>query len=171
VELYLATGYDFGFTKLVDVKFENGESRTLDANAGAFFQVGLSFLHLADGLLETRAAIGFKYAAVVASNGSVVAYDFPLEVRELVNLRPFRLGAGVSVALAPKISVSGIPGGRDVDLDTTVGLLVEAEWVWEFRGGTGALSVGPRLLLQRFKATGAPAVDANALGIQVGFTL
>lgn len=172
VEFYASTGYDFGFTKLAEVKFTNGSTRTIDANAGAFLNVGLSFLHLSDGLLETRATIGFKYQAVMASNGHVIFYDFPLEVRELVNLRPIRLGAGVSVALGPQLTASGFPGARDTSIDTSVGLLVEAEYVIEFRGGSGALSIGPRFLLQQFKGSnGGAKVDANALGISLGFTL
>jgi hypothetical protein len=170
VRFVAAVGFDYGFEELLDVEFEDGSDDAIRANGGIFYALGLTFLPFLDGRLYTQATIGFKMDAIDADNGEASFHVFPLEVVEYFHPGAFRVGAGLSLALAPRTRGEGAAEGFDADFDTSAGLVVSADYVWRFRGAPrGFLTVGPRLLLQRLEAPGG-SVDAHALGAVLGFT-
>lgn len=173
VDLYLGVGYDVGFTTLVDVTYSDGSSGSLKANGGLVLAAGATFLKLLDGKLSTRASVGLKYDTLKASNGSVSYRAFPIEVVEQFDAGPVRLGAGLSLSLAPRLSGSGAAAALDASLDPSVGLLLEAQYVFGLGGRTGrGMGLGPRFLWQRLRSTDTGAtVDASALGLVLDFTL
>jgi hypothetical protein len=172
VDLYLSVGYDFGFTNLVKVTYSDGTSGSIRANGGPVWAVGATFLKFLDGRLSTRATVGFKYDSLKASNGSVTYTAFPVEVVEQLNEGPVRLGAGLSLSLAPRLGGSGVAASLDTRFDPSVGVLLEARYVFGFGGAPGqGLGIGPRFLWQRLRSTSTgAAVDANALGLAIDFT-
>jgi len=117
--------------------------------------------------------VGFKYDSLKASNGSVSYRAFPIEVVEQFSAGPVRLGAGLSLSLAPRLSGSGAAASLDASLDPSAGLLLEARYVFASAARPGAAwGSGPRLLWQRLRSTDTGAtVDASALGLVLDFTL
>lgn len=171
VALFGALGYDYGFTKTVEARFADGSTQRLAANGGFALALGAGFFRVLEGRLETRATFGVKYDAIRAKNGSVTFLAFPLEVVELWNLAPLRLGAGLSLSLAPRLRGEGLAQGLDVDFEHSLGFLFQAEYVWRL-GPNRAVLAGPRFLLQRMRAKDSGVVDGtNALGVQIGMTL
>lgn len=172
-ELYFSTGYDFGFTKAVNIRFDDGSSHALHANRGSVLAVGATFLPAYDGALRTRATVGLKYEVVGGSGWNMLYLAVPVEVVEQLALGPVRLGAGASLPLGATYRGTGSFSGFHERLEPSLGLLLEASGVMAFRGGTyGTLAIGPRLLVQRLRwSSGGGAMSANALGLSLSFTL
>jgi len=99
IRAVLTIGGDFGFKDLVQVQFSSGETRSLKANQGLSAALA-SIPTLSDGLLETRATIGVKYASIDASNGDVTWLAFPIELLEFYHLGGLGIGGGVTYELA-----------------------------------------------------------------------
>jgi hypothetical protein len=172
VDLYLALGYDFGFTTLVDVTYSDGSTGSLKANGGLVLAAGATFLKLLDGRVSTRASVGLKYDSLKASNGSVSYLAFPIEVVEQFRAGPVRLGAGLSLSLAPRLSGSGAATSLDARLDPSAGVLLEAMYVFGLGGAPGkGLGIGLRFLWQRLRSTDTgDTVGASALGLVIDYT-
>lgn len=173
VNPYLAFGHDFGFTKLLEATYSNGNKETLRANGGLILSAGATFLQLHDGMASTRATLGLKYDGLHARNGAVTYLAFPVEVVEQLNTGPVRLAGGLSLALGPRLSGSGVASSIGTHFEPSVGLLLEARYVFGMAGARGeGMGIGPRFLWQRLRdrASGV-AVDANALGLVLDWTL
>jgi hypothetical protein len=167
-------GADFGQTTALEVIFDDGTTKKLKYNQGVSVGVGASFLSLLDGRLGTQATIGIEYSAVTASNASIYWLAFPLEVMEVVNLYPVRLGAGLSCLLAPKIKGSGDAQGLEAAFKTSVGFLVEGDVIFrnEANPRHPAWWLGVRYEVNRIQAdAGGPTDDANAFGVVLGGAL
>jgi hypothetical protein len=173
VQLFVSVGAEFGLgDRLAKVVFDDDPDQILHANDGGMLAVGAHFLRLAAGRLYSQATAGVKYASINASNGDLRFVAFPLELLEFASLEPFRVGAGVQLLLGPRLDGDGDFAARDVDYEPALGLVVQADFVWRFRGASrGALIVGPRFLLQTLEVEGGGDVDANALGVALGFEL
>jgi hypothetical protein len=168
---FLAVGYDLGGTKLVQAQLSNGTTPSITANGGFVAAAGVDVFPLGAERLRTRATLGVKYDAIKASNGSIAYIAFPLEVVELVELAPFRVGAGLSLSIAPSLSGSGVAEGIGASMENSLGVVFQGEHEWRVGGQRGsALVLGPRVLWQRlrFEATGK-AVDATAVGLYLGW--
>ena len=154
---------DFGFERLVHVQFSNERRASLELNDGLGVSVGASFLPLAEGRLATRATAGFKIARLRASNGAALFTAFPLELMEAAYVGPLRLGAGLSVLLAPHVSGDGIFAPAHTTFGPAPGAAAEAEWIVSPRTRTG---IGLRASWTRFAAEGI-ARGAPAVGLVV----
>jgi hypothetical protein len=164
-------GFDFGFTDLLKVELTDGSSRSITANQGMFLALGV-VVPYADGLLETQATVGLKYSGIQASNGSADYLVFPIEVLEAVNVAPFRLAAGLVYVPEPRTSGSGVLSEFDVHFESSVGLVLQGEWVFSASRSGTRFSFGPRFVLQKLQVRGGgPVIDANALGAVLSFTL
>ena len=159
-------GFDYGFNELVSVTMEGGGSQSIAANEGLFVSAGLTFLPLLDGRLETQATVGVKGWSIDASNGSLSITMFPIEVLETFRTEPLRLSAGVVFVPGPKTSADGLLAAYDgIEFDNSLGLVLQGEWISMFKNGRGQLSLGPRLVLQKFQvAHGGEVLGANAPG-------
>jgi hypothetical protein len=150
---------EFGFERLLRVEFSNDRRISMNANDGLAVSAGLSFLPLVGGRLGTRASIGFKVDRLRADNGSALFTAFPLDVMEALYLGPLRLGAGLSVLLAPRLGGDGILDTARVAFDPAPGVVADVEWLVAPRARTG---IGLRGSWYRFAANGevqaAPAV-------------
>jgi hypothetical protein len=174
VRFVVQVGADFGLTTAVPLVFEDGTEQDLMYNQGASIGVGLVGLSLADGLLGTQATIGVEYSTVAASNGSVRWLAFPLEVMEVVNLYPLRLGAGLSCLLAPTVKGDGEFSGIDAELKTSFGVLLEGSLIFRNENNPRhpAWWIGVRYEINRVQNTlGGPTDDANAVGLVLGGAL
>lgn len=171
VRLAGTLGFDVGFTNLLKAKMTDGSTQSLAANQGFFFSVGAAFLPLLDGRLQTQATLGVKGWSIDASNGSASLVTFPLEVLEVFQADPLRFAAGLVYLHRPMLSGKGVLDPVDTRFDSSLGLVVEAEWTGRARPGAPLLGFGPRFLWQRFQVRGGgPVFDANALGFVMSFT-
>jgi hypothetical protein len=150
---------DFGFAHLFEVEFTNGRRYSMNLNGGLAGAVGVSFLPLADGRLATRAAVGFKLQTLHASNGNAMFTAIPIEVVEVAYAGPFRLGAGASLLVAPRVKGDGFLEGQSRTFAPAPGGLLEAEWLLVPATRTG---IGVRASWNRFSAgsfsSGGPAI-------------
>jgi hypothetical protein len=171
VRLAGTLGFDVGFEELLEVDMDDGSSRSIAANQGFFVSLGAAFLPLLDGKLETQATLGVKYAGIEASNGEASFVAFPLEVVEVLHANPLRFAAGVVYLHRPGMSGKGVLAAFDVDFESSLGLVLEADWTWRAKPGAPLLAIGPRFVWQRLQVRGGgPVVDANALGFVMSFT-
>jgi hypothetical protein len=167
-----ATGWDYGFNRLLTVTHSNGTKSTMQLNGGSWLAAGASFLPLLDGRLETRATVGFKYDVLAVKGGSLAYFAFPVDLMESLNAKPLRLSAGATLLLGPRLV-----GAKDLEpfslrLRTSLGVVAQAEWVLPFQSGTGSFSVGLRYVWLRLEPrTGGVADDASAFGAVAGVTL
>ena len=164
-------GFDYGFTELLKLKYSDGSSETLGANEGFYLSAGVAFLKLPLELvtLDTAATIGVKGWNVGADNGKMDYLAFPLELVERAATGQFRLGAGLSYSLSPRLKATGVLAGYAVGIEDSLGLTLQAEWIGRRSPGEGGAVIGLRYLVQRLtsKATGH-SVDASALGMTFG---
>ena len=168
LRLVAQIGWDYGSDELVET---SGDGRSLRAGGGTSYAIGVAFLPLLDGRLHTQATIGLKYDTLVADNGDASYVAFPLEVMEFLTFHPFRIGAGVNVNLFGRVSIDADTLDDSADLEPGIGLVLQADLVWRFRGATrGFLTIGPRVVLQELDVEGGGTVTANAYGAALGFT-
>lgn len=161
---HLGMGFDFGSEEYATLVYDDGSKDTLDLNDGFVLSAGVSFLPLAGGRLDTLATAGFKYWSVGASNGSLAYRAFPIEVLERVRVHPaIRLGAGLSLQLAPEVKADGIASDLGADAKSSLGVVLQGEGV--FRTGPAEWSAGLRYVWQKLQnEAGGPTVDASAIG-------
>lgn len=163
-------GADFGFTDLLEATLSDGSKRSVVANQGFFVGVGAAFLPLLGGRMETQATLGLKYNGIVASNGSARLLVFPFELLETVRADPLRLAAGVVYLNRPKMSGTGVLSPFDVQFESSLGVVLQAEWA--FRSRAGALTLGPRFIWQKLQVSSTgQVIDANAFGFVLSFTV
>jgi hypothetical protein len=171
VRLTGSFGIDRGFTKLLEVEMTDGSTQSLSANQGMFASVGATFLPLLDGRLETQATIGVKYWEIQASNAEASYLAFPVEVLELFHVAPLRFAAGLTYLHRPATSGDGLLSEFEIEFDSSLGVVLGADWTWRAKAGAPLLAIGPRLIWQRLQIRGdGPVLDANALGIIFSFT-
>lgn len=170
IRLVATLGLDLGFTDLLEVELDDGSSRSITANQGAVVAIGVAVPYLG-GRLETQATVGLKYSGLHASNGSASLMVFPLEALQLVNVGPLRLGGGVVYLPRPSMSGDGVLSEFDADFESSLGIVLQGEWVYPFRDGSGRFTIGPRFIWQKLQLTGGgPVIDANAVGAVLGFS-
>jgi hypothetical protein len=95
------------------------------------------------GLLTS---IGWHSDSVDASNGDAEFRRFPLEVLGTYRLPATnaRVLAGLRFPLSSKFTESGAAGNTRLNLDSSVGLVVGAEWLWNQVGLRVSASLGER---------------------------
>jgi hypothetical protein len=154
---------DFGLQRFVRVEFTNERRASIDLNDGLGVSAGMSFLPLANGRLGTRATAGFKIARLRASNGAAIFTAFPVELAEIAYLGPLRVGAGLSLLVAPRVSGDGIFAPLRTAFAPAPGAVADAEWIVSRRTRTG---IGVRASWNRFAAEGS-ARGAPAVGLVI----
>jgi hypothetical protein len=155
---------DFGFGRFVEVEVLSSERRlAMDLNDGLGISAGASFLPLAGGRLGTRLTFGVKAARLRVSNGAALFLAFPLDLTETAYVGPLRLGAGISLLVAPRVSGDGIFEHSRVRFAPAPGAVADAEWMVSPGTRTG---IGLRASWHRFSANGT-ARGAAALGLLV----
>jgi hypothetical protein len=170
----LQAAADFGQTTAVKLLMSDGSTKTLRYNQGVSAAAGIMAVPLLEGRLMTQATIGVEYSALSASNQDVRWLAFPLEVMEVANLMPIRLGAGISCLLAPSLKAKGDLLSGEVKFKTSVGFLGEAGLT--FRNEQNPRKplwwITVRYEAQRIQAeSGGPTDDASAFGVVLGGAL
>jgi len=158
----LVAGFDTGGDKIVSVTFTNGESDSIRANEGFYLGAGVSVLN-DDKNIEFLGTVNYKFQTIHASNGDIDWTRVPLDALLFYRMQSFRVGAGVTYVMSPKISGSGVAGGVNVKVDDALGFLVQADYL------IGKVAIGVRGTFVQYKAGGQTA-SGNGVGITFGFT-
>ncbi|HVI94343.1 MAG TPA: hypothetical protein VM753_10075 [Anaeromyxobacter sp.] len=156
--LVLELRNDFGFDRLIRVTYANGSHDTIRLDDGFAGAIGASFLPLADGRFGTRATVGLKLSFIRGSNGSAWYTMFPVELVEFAYGGPFRLGAGFSLLVAPRLSGTGFLGDKGMSFAPSPGGVAEAEWIFAPQTRTG---VGVRVAVHQFSTSGVDRTAAS----------
>jgi hypothetical protein len=167
----LGLGYDLGGEKLLTLTFTDGSKESLSANQGfSFFAgVGVARVYTETVALDTSVTLGVKGWNVGSGGDSMNYLVFPLEVMERLWAGPFRLGAGFSYLLSPRLTGKGVLKPLTTDLDNSLGFLVQAEWIGERKPGKPGGSLGLRYVVQKLGFSGSNVTaDANTLGFTLG---
>jgi hypothetical protein len=127
----------------------------VDLRAGADWVLG--------GPWGLQTSIGWHGDSVDASNGDAEFRRFPLEVLGTYRLAATsaRVMAGLRFPLSPKFSESGAAGNTRLNLDSSAGLVVGAEWLWSQVGLRVSASLG-----ERYRPSGGGAsVSGDHVGV------
>lgn len=99
-------GYEFGGDRVLDVKYDDGSSSTIDAGEGIVFSGGAAYVVSPEIAIQTT--LGWKYQTIQqATNGGADFTRFPLDVIAQYSKSKLRLGAGITYHLSPTLSTSG----------------------------------------------------------------
>lgn len=159
--LVLELRTDFGLEELLEVRFDDGSTGSINLDDGFAAAVGVSFLPLAEGRFATRASVGLKFTSLQAANGDAFLWSIPLEITENVYAGPFRLAAGPSFLLGTSFSGSDFFENTVYEFGSVApGVVFEAEWIFAPRSRTG---IGMRASWHRFDVNGV-SVDGPSLG-------
>src|SRR5262249_6654905 len=155
-------GVDPGGAKLGSVTFPSGESDSIRANDGLYLGGGISVLN-EDKNIEFLGTVSYKFASIHASNGDIDWTRVPLDALLFYRMQSFRVGAGLTYVMSPKISGSGVAGGLNVKVDDALGFLVQADYL------IGKVNIGLRGTFVDYKAGGQTA-KGSGVGVTFGIT-
>lgn len=123
----------FGFTaggdELVTAYYTDGNSTRLRAGGGVQFYLGGDWKVNSNVALQATFGIHTDESNP-ASNGKVEFRRFPIELLAYYTPNPaWRIGGGARLNTNAKLAGSGVAGGYDDKFDSSVGAVVEAEWM------------------------------------------
>jgi hypothetical protein len=167
-------GIAFGGDRLASVTLSDGQTDTLSAGDGLLFALvgDVTPLWFGDAVgVGFGASIGWKYADVGASNGSISLSRFPASA--FIQLLPtisnrwfFQLRGGVTKTLGATLSGDGIASFSDVSFDSRPGAFAEVGVYRAFSGSAGML-FATRYTNEMFTVQGEQ-IDASSVGVSFG---
>lgn len=130
----VSLGYDGGNDDLIRVTFVDGDTTAVKANQGLGLMLG-SLFYGKNPDWQMQITAGIKYRSVDSSNGGVRFTAFPIELIGFYNTDMVRLGLGATYHINPAVKTSGAVGGNDVELDSTLGYIVQLGFRTGRQGG------------------------------------
>jgi hypothetical protein len=153
-------GYNGGGDELATLTFTNGDTETIDANAGLFLQGGLIFYPERRSDFGTQVTLGYQFDSSFAENGDAEFTVIPLEVLQFINFARARVGIGATLHIDPQIDGDGIANNLNFNFDDAVGVIAQ----FEFRFADN-LSAGVRVTAIEYDGPGLTnEVSGNSLG-------
>jgi hypothetical protein len=120
---------EFGGDTLVVGNFTDGTTRSIDANQRIALGGGASWVNDAKNM-EVEASLAYKFTTINASNGSISWTRFPLDVLVFRRWEQFRVGAGLTYHINPRLKGIGVAGDANVKFDNALGAIVQADWLF-----------------------------------------
>jgi len=154
-------GLDFGGDTLRNVQFTDGSTSNIKANEGLYVGVGMSLLN-EEKTLEVELTANWKYDGIEATNGSISWTRWPIDALFFYRTEQIRVGGGLTYHMNPKLEVSGAAPGNNVDMENSLGKVLQFEYRFGEHG-----SVGARYTMLEYDVQGSTAVKSNGLGIVV----
>ncbi len=158
----LVGGYDTGGAKIAEVPFTSGATDSITANEGLYVGAGVSVLN-DDRNIEFLGAVNVKYVGIHASNGNVEWTRVPVDALVFYRMESFRIGAGVTYVISPRLTGSGLASNINASPDNALGGLVQADYL------LGKVALGLRYTFLEYK-TGGSTSKSDGVGISFGFT-
>ncbi len=156
----LGLGLTSGGDKLVTVQFTDGSSSNVKAG-DLFVLYGGAEFRLGDRL-GLQATVGYHSAdSKAASNGSVKFTRIPVDVLLMFSATDsVRLGGGIQFANSPDLKGSGFASNLSQKFDSTRGLIVEGEYLFN-----GQFGFKLRYVSEKYKVSGTNIkVDGSHVG-------
>lgn len=153
-------GYNGGGDKLATLTFTDGDTESIDANAGLFLHGGLIFYPERRSDFGTQITLGYQFDDSLAENGNAEFTVIPLEVMQFINFSRARVGLGVTLHIDPQIDGDGIVNNLTFNFDDAAGVIAQ----FEFRFAEN-LSAGVRVTAIEYDGPGlTKEVSGNSVG-------
>jgi hypothetical protein len=167
-------GYEFGGDDLGVVPASAVGPDKIMANEGPLFAAGVSLNNDAK-TFAVETTVGWKSETY---NGTVQRYEFsrtPLDVLAFYifpagewSQPRLRLGAGPTIHFNPRLKERGTVANNTTDFDTTLGLVVQADVLFEFARGRAGINFGLRYTNIDYHASGLPSIKGEGSGVFIG---
>lgn len=161
----LGAGLTFGGDTLINVPFTNGSSDSV--RAGGLIQLYGGGEYRFNEALALKATLGYHFNQTRdASNGRVRFTRVPLDLLALYNVNDkVRLGAGAQFVSGPELRGSGVASNVSQKYDSTVGAIVEGEYLF-----TPHVGLELRYVSEKFTPSGGGAkVDGSHAGVMFNY--
>ncbi len=160
----LGAGLTGGGSTLANVTYTNGDTQTIKAGGLLMFYGGVE-TRVGD-MVRLQATFGYHIDDTNASNGRVRFSRYPIDVLALYPVgEKVRLGAGAQFVNNPKLKGSGVASGVNQEYDSTVGFILEGEYLF-----TPALGLKLRGVSEKFKESNTGLkVNGNHFGLLFNF--
>ncbi len=158
-------GIDGGGDTLLSLQFTNGDSSSIKAGGGVFFEIGYGTITpLQDNpKLQTEVSFGYKVDSEDATNGEVEFRRLSVNLNQMMKLEKFRLGGGITYHFDNKLKTSGgFFTGGSVEFDESLGFNLLAEYLVSDKA-----VLGLRATFIDYEVSGA-TLDANSVGLYLG---
>lgn len=164
VRFFIGGGLTAGGDRLVTTRYSNGSDYSL--HGGGLFQIHGGFEFQVAPALSLALSAGYHVDAVDTFWGSTWFSRVPIEALAHFRVHPnWRIGGGVRWAVNPHLSSDGFAPTVDEDFSSSLGPVIEAEYLFNPR-----LGLKLRGVAERYKSkAGLPTVDGNHVGVMLNF--
>lgn len=123
-------GYEFGGDNVLKVSYTDGSNSTINAGDGLVLAAGAAYVFNPE--VAIQATLGWKYQTIQrATNGDADLTRFPLETIVQYTPGKFRLGAGITYHLNPKLHASGDLAPAEVSFENALGAVYQLDYITE----------------------------------------
>jgi len=163
-------GIDGGGDKLVRLEFNNGDTSSIKAGGGVFFEVGYMATTpgLNDPAFSTELTFGYKNDSEEDTNGEIDFTRLSLNLNQFYRQEKIRLGVGATFHFDNELKTKGsFFTGNDVAFEDTVGFNLLFEYIATERAVVGMRAT---FIEYAFEDTrlGTAEIDGNSIGIYIG---
>lgn len=158
-------GLTSGGDKLVTLGYSDGSTDSISAGSGLVFYGGVDY-RLND-IISLQGTLGYHFDSTkLASNGEATFSRWPLELLAYYHVKEaFRLGGGFRIVNGSKVEGSGIASAANASFTSTLGLVIEGEYLI---GPTFGIKL--RHVNEKYKVSGGSgSIDGSHLGILASF--
>jgi hypothetical protein len=165
----VAGDFNAGADTLVELQFADGDTQEIKAGNGLslFGSAGALFFDQYQHRLQTSLCLGVKLSTMQpTSNADLTFVRFPIELLAFYRNDNWhvRVGGGGVMHLGNSLTGSGAASNIDLDLDTAVGGVAQADFVYN------EWSVGMRYTALSYRVSGAEgSAAANSIGVTLGY--
>lgn len=165
VRAFVGAGITGGGDTLATVVFTDGSSEDIRGGGFVHFYGGVEFRLGPQFTVQT--SIGYHVDDTsAASNGSLRFSRYPVELLGHIQIDPHvRLGGGARFINSAKIDGRGALAGTRFEFDSTVGAVIEGEYLV-----SPSIGLKLRAVSEKYKANGVSA-DGNHVGFYVNWYL
>jgi hypothetical protein len=164
LRFFVGMGATFGGDNLATARYTNGTTANIRAGGVVQFHAGANY-KFTDKISGSLAA-GYHFNRANGTNGSITFSRFPIEVLGQYAVTPtVRLGGGLRLISGAKLSSSGAASGIQADFSSTVGAVVEGEYLMSDRFGLKL-----RYVNEHYKLNGVQnKVDGSHAGVMFNY--
>jgi len=157
----VVAGIDTGGDKIVEAPLTNGDTATIRANEGLYVGGGVSVIN-DDKNLEFVGTLNYKYRGISAYNGTITWTQVPIDALGFYRWEKFRLGAGATYHMSPRIHGTGVVAGN-ISVDNALGGVVQGDFL------LGKVNIGLRFTHITYKNSNGSA-KGDGVGLTFGYT-
>ncbi|NLD53849.1 MAG: hypothetical protein GX652_04215 [Burkholderiaceae bacterium] len=164
VRLFIGGGLTAGGDRLATAQYYHGSDYSLRAGGLVQFHGGIEFQ--VAPLASVALSVGYHIDAIDDFWGSTRFTRVPVELLGHFRVHPnWRLGGGIRWAIDPKLTSKGYAPVADEDFDSSVGPVIEAEYLFN-----PSLGLKVRGVFEQYRSkAGLPSVNGNHIGVVLNF--